>query len=428
MAPASDALKQKGGYKPAAVLLAITVCAFGCARKHEDARDSALTAADRAQDLASATREKPLRPEQPSRILPVRNGPGSAPREMPKLDGLQLPPGFSIELYSDQVPDARSLALGARGTVFVSTRKNDRVYALIDDTGDHKVDRVRVVARELDTPNGIAYQNGSLYIAEVSRLLRIDDIDAHLDDPPRPIVVTDSLPDEGHHGWRYIRFGPDGWLYIPIGAPCNVCERKEPIFSSISRIRSDGTGLETFARGVRNSLGFDWHPDTRQLWFTENGRDQLAEDLPPDELNRVTRAGAHFGFPYCHAGVIIEPELGGGHSCTEFEAPVQNLGPHVAALGMRFYTGRMFPSQYRNAAIIAEHGSWNRKRKIGYRVMVVRLDGDRAVSYEPLLSGFLNEQSQEVSGRPVDVEVLEDGSLLVSDDFSGAVYRVRYDA
>jgi glucose/arabinose dehydrogenase len=214
---------------------------------------------------------------------------------------------------------------------------------------------------------------------------------------------------------------------MPIGAPCNLCARKEPIFASIARIRSDGTGLQIFARGVRNSVGFDWHPDTRELWFTENGRDELADDLPPDELNRAAQAGAHFGFPYCHAGVIIDPELGQGHSCTEFEPPAQNLGPHVAALGLRFYTGKMFPSQYRNAAIIAEHGSWNRKRKIGYRVMVVRLEGNRAVGYEPLVSGFLDEQSQDVSGRPVDVEVLEDGSLLVSDDFGGAVYRVRYD-
>jgi glucose/arabinose dehydrogenase len=428
MALASEILKRRVGHECAPALLALTLSVFGCARKHQDAGAAALLAPERASDLASATPEKPLRPEEPSRLLPVRNGPGSAPREGPKLHGLQLPPGFSIEVYSDEVPNARSLALGSRGTVFVSTRKNDRVYALIDDTGDQKVDRVRVIARELDTPNGIAYRNGTLYIAEVSRLLRIDNIDAHLDDPPEPVVVTNDLPDEEHHGWRYIRFGPDGWLYIPIGAPCNQCEREEPIFSTISRIRSDGTGLQIFAKGVRNSLGFDWHPDTRQLWFTENGRDALADDLPPDELNRAAQAGAHFGFPYCHAGVIIDPELGKGRSCTEFEPPVQNLGPHVAALGMRFYTGKMFPAQYRNAAIIAEHGSWNRKRKIGYRVMVVRLEGNRAVSYEPLVSGFLNEQSDEVSGRPVDVEVLEDGSLLVSDDFRGAVYRVRYDA
>jgi glucose/arabinose dehydrogenase len=425
---ASEIPKPSGSYESVAALLAFTMSVCGCTNKHQDARASALPAPERASDLASATAERPLRPEEPSRILPVRNGPGSAPRAKPKLDGLQLPPGFSIEVYSDEVPNARSLALGAKGTVFVSTRKNDRVYALIDDTGDHEVDRVRVIARGLDTPNGIAYQNGTLYIAEVRRLLRIDNIDAHLDDPPEPVVVTTDLPDEEHHGWRYIRFGPDGWLYMPIGAPCNLCERKEPIFASIARIRSDGTGLQVFAKGVRNSVGFDWHPDTRELWFTENGRDELADDLPPDELNRVAQAGAHFGFPYCHAGVIIDPELGQGHSCTEFESPIQNLGPHVAALGLRFYTGKMFPSQYRNAVIIAEHGSWNRNRKIGYRVMVVRLEGNRAVSYEPLVSGFLDEQSQDVSGRPVDVEVLEDGSLLISDDFGGAVYRVRYDA
>lgn len=421
--------------KPAPLLLGLLLASGGCARKDQNTRGAfgasgaeSTQAAAAAQDLAAATPERPLRPEEPARLLPVSNGPGSPSDAPPKLEALQLPSGFAIELYSGEVPNARSLALGPKGTVFVSTRKDDKVYALVDDDGDHKVDRVHVVASGLDTPNGVAYQNGSLYIAEINRLLRIDGIDTRLESPPRPVVVTDKLPDREHHGWRYIRFGPDGWLYIPIGAPCNVCKRDEDIFSSVSRIKPDGTGLEVFSRGVRNSLGFDWHPQTKELWFTENGRDELGDDIPPDELNRAARSGLHFGFPHCHAGVILDPEFGEGRSCTNFEAPVQSLAPHTAALGMRFYTGDMFPPQYKNAVIIAEHGSWNRKKKIGYRVMVVRLEGNRARSYEPLVSGWLDERTDEVSGRPVDVEMLEDGSLLVSDDFKGAVYRVTYRA
>jgi glucose/arabinose dehydrogenase len=380
-------------------------------------------------DLASATRENPLRPESPSQLLATTNGSGEGGSKGPaKLGALTLPPGFSIGVFAESVPNARSLALGRKGTVFVSTRRDDKVYALVDEDGDYHADRVHVVASGLDTPNGIAYRDGSLFIAEISRLLRIDEVDAHLAQPAKPVVVTDKLPDREHHGWRYIRFGPDGLLYIPIGAPCNVCEAPEPIFSTIARLKPDGTGLEVFVRGVRNSVGFDWQPDTKELWFTENGRDELGEDIPPDELDRAPRAGLDFGFPACHAGVIIDPKYGKGHSCVEYEPPVAQLGPHVAALGMRFYTGKMFPSAYRGAAIIAEHGSWNRARKLGYRVMVVRLENGRAVSYEPLVSGFLDEAEDAVTGRPVDVELLDDGSLLVSDDYGGVVYRVSYSA
>jgi glucose/arabinose dehydrogenase len=415
----------------ASLLLAV----LACARAERDASNPtaregaaeprAAGSAAPASDLASATPANPLRPEAPSQLVPTRNQPGDKP-DAPKLEALKLPPGFRAELYSGEVPNARSLALGRPGTVFVSTRKDNRVYALVDDNRDYKVDHVFVVARDLDTPNGIAYRDGSLYIAEISRVLRLDGIDTRLAEPPAPVVVTDKLPDREHHGWRYIRFGPDGWLYIPIGAPCNVCDAPEPIFSTIARMKADGSGLEVYATGVRNSVGFDWHPETKQLWFTENGRDGLGDDLPPDELNRAPKAGLHFGFPQCHAGVIIDPEYGNGHGCTEFEPPVQKLAPHVAALGMRFYTGKMFPASYRGAVLIAEHGSWNRSKKLGYRVMAVRLDGNRAVSYEPFLTGFLDEASDEAWGRPVDVEQLDDGSLLVSDDHVGAVYRVTY--
>jgi glucose/arabinose dehydrogenase len=402
----------------------------GNARVDPAAASAAAPAADPGasspappQDLASATRENPLRPPAPTGQT-VENHAGPPSAGAPRLDALKLPAGFSIELYTDKVPNARSLALGPRGTVFVSTRRDSKVYAVVDRNGDHKVDKVYTVAEGLSTPNGITYRDGTLYIAEIGRLLRIDGIDSRLARPPKLVVVTDKLPKEEHHGWRYIRFGPDGWLYIPIGAPCNVCKRDEPIFASIARMKPDGSGLEVFASGVRNSVGFDWHPKTGELWFTENGRDELGNDIPPDELNHAARAGQHFGFPHCHAGVILDPEF--GRPCTDFEPPVQRLGPHAAALGMRFYTGKMFPTEYANAILIAEHGSWNREQKLGYRVMVVRLDGDKAVSYEPLVSGWLDEKSDQISGRPVDVEILDDGSLLVSDDWKGAIYRVTY--
>jgi glucose/arabinose dehydrogenase len=412
------------------VLPILALLATGCAKEPtprpapSKPADPPASAAPKAPtDVASATRENPLRPQPTQEVVENRVPPPSGGR--PNLDALRLPEGFSIQVYTDQVPNARSLALGPRGIVYVSTRRDSRVYAVVDNNGDHKADKVHTIAKDLETPNGIAYRDGSLYIAEIGRLLRLDGIDKRLARPPKPVVVTDDLPTEEHHGWRYIRFGPDGMLYIPIGAPCNVCQREEPIFSSIARMKPDGSGLEVFARGVRNSVGFDWHPKTGELWFTENGRDELGNDLPPDELNRAARPGLHFGFPHCHAGVILDPEFG-DRACTEFEPPVQALGPHAAALGMRFYTGRMFPPQYNGAIILAEHGSWNRERKLGFRVMVVRLDGNKAVSYQPLVTGWLDENTDQAWGRPVDVEMLEDGSLLISDDWTGAIYRVTY--
>jgi glucose/arabinose dehydrogenase len=377
-----------------------------------------------SRDLASATRDNPMRPAQPTGP-DTRNSIGAPSADPPQLDALKLPDGFAIEVYATGVPNARSLALGGKGIVYVSTRRDNRVYAVVDRNGDRKAEKVFTVAQGLAVPNGIAYRNGSLFIAQIPRLLRIDGIDGRLANPPKPVVVNDALPTHEHHGWRYIKFGPDGWLYMPVGAPCNICKREEPIYASIARMKPDGTGLEVFAKGVRNSVGFDWHPETKELWFTENGRDSLGDDIPPDELNRAPQAGMDFGYPHCHGGVIRDPEFG-DRACTEFEPPVQNLGPHTAALGMRFYTGTMFPPEYKNAIIIAEHGSWNRARKLGFRVMVVRLDGNKAVSYEPLITGWLDEQSDQAWGRPVDVEVLDDGSLLISDDWKGVLYRVTY--
>ena len=339
---------------------------------------------------------------------------------------IKLPDGFHIAVYAE-VPFARSLALGADGTVFVGSRAGDAVHAVRDEDGDHVGEAVHVIADGLDTPNGVAYRDGDLYVAEVSRVLRLDDIDEHLDDPPEPVVVRDDFPRDTHHGWKFIAFGPDGKLYVPVGAPCNVCDPDDERYSSIMRMNPDGSELEVYAAGIRNTVGFAWHPATKELWFTDNGRDKLGDDVPRDELNHAPKAGMHFGFPYCHQGDTLDPEFGAGRKCDEFTAPARQLGPHVAALGMRFYTGEMFPAEYRGDIFIAEHGSWNRTDPLGYRVTRVRLDGARAVSYDVFAEGWLRSGG-EAWGRPVDVLVMPDGALLVSDDEAGKLYRIDYRA
>lgn len=342
-----------------------------------------------------------------------------------RLDALTLAPGFRIEVYAADVRNARELALGARGTVFAGSRDAGKVYAISDTDGDGRADRVRTIASGLEMPSGIAFRDGDLYIGAVSRILVLRDVENHLDDPPKPEVVTDKLPDKTHHGWKFLGFGPDGRLYVPIGAPCNICDAGKD-FAKIVSMKPDGSDWRDVALGVRNSVGFDWQPRTGELWFTDNGRDMLGDDLPSDELNRVERAGQHFGYPYCHQGDTPDPEFGKGHSCGDYVAPVRKLGAHVAALGMRFYTGAMFPTDYRGAAIIAEHGSWNRTKKSGYRVVAVRLDGARVLGEDVLVDGF---QKDEVArGRPADVMVMPDGALLVADDLAGAIYRITYAA
>jgi glucose/arabinose dehydrogenase len=332
-----------------------------------------------------------------------------------QLEKIQLPPGFRIELYA-QVPNARSLALGAKGTLFVGTRSGGAVYAV---SPERKVTRI---ADGLSMPNGVAFRDGALYVAEVGRIHRIDDVEKDLSSVQKPKVVFDKLPTDVHHGWKFIRFGPDGRLYIPIGAPCNVCDREG--YAQIGRLEISSGKFETFVKGIRNSVGFDWHPQTRELWFTDNGRDWLGDDRPADELNRAPRAGMHFGFPHCHQGDLPDPEFGRERGCGGFEPPAQKLGPHVAALGMRFYTGAMFPAEYRNQVLIAEHGSWNRSKKTGYRISIVKTDGNKALSYQPFAQGWL--QGESAWGRPVDLEILPDGSLAVSDDDAGAIYRISF--
>jgi glucose/arabinose dehydrogenase len=341
------------------------------------------------------------------------------------LDKIKLPPGFRISVYAE-VPDARSLALSPSGILYVGNRKGERVYAVVDENKDGRGDKVFTVASGLNTPNGVAFEDGSLYIATISQILRLDNIDASLAKPPAPVVVYDKFPTDKHHGWKFIAFGPDGKLYVPVGAPCNNCERKESIYASITRMATDGTAPEVFARGIRNSVGFAWHPVTKQLWFTENGRDELGGDVPADELNTAPQSGMHFGYPYCHQGNIKDPEFGKGKDCSAYAPPVELLGPHVAALGMRFYTGAMFDSTYKNQVFIAEHGSWNRSEPIGYRVTIVNLDSlGRSNGYSVFAEGWL-QPAGKVLGRPVDLQIMPDGAMLVSDDYAGVVYRISY--
>ncbi|HXV41677.1 MAG TPA: sorbosone dehydrogenase family protein [Anaerolineae bacterium] len=337
---------------------------------------------------------------------------------------ITLPPSFEISLYASDVPNARSLALSPNGTLFVGTRTAGNLYAVLDHNQDYQADEVITLQRGMNSPNGVALRDGALYVAEINRILRYDNIEANLNNLPQPVVINDSFPSERAHGWKFIRFGPDGKLYVPVGMPCNVCEPNGEWYGTITRMNPDGTGLEIFARGVRNSVGFDWDPATGELWFTDNGRDEMGDDLPPDELNHAPQPGLDFGFPYCHGGEIPDPEFGQQHPCEEFTPPAHPLGPHVAALGMRFYTGAMFPEEYRNQIFIAEHGSWNRSEPIGYRIMLVRVENNRAVSYEVFAEGWL--RGSQAWGRPVDLLVMPDGSMLVSDDEAGAIYRITY--
>jgi glucose/arabinose dehydrogenase len=340
------------------------------------------------------------------------------------LNDIKLPPGFEISIYASNVPNARSLTLSPKGTLFVGSLKEGKVYAVVNQPGETEAKKIFTIAQGLNMPNGVAFRNGALYVAEVNRLLRYDDVESRLANPPKPVTINDQFPKDRHHGWKFIAFGPDGLLYVPVGAPCNICEPDENRYALISRLKADGTGREIFAKGIRNTVGFDWHPVTKELWFTDNGGDNLGDDVPPDELNHAPKQGLNFGYPYCHSSDIPDPQFGKKRSCNEFTPPAQKLGAHVAALGMRFYTGSMFPAEYRNRIFIAEHGSWNRSTPIGYRITVVQLENNKAVSYKPFAEGWL--QQGRAWGRPVDVLVMPDGALLVSDDQAGVIYRIHY--
>ncbi len=341
-----------------------------------------------------------------------------------KLDKIQLPQGFTINVYAE-VPNARSLCVSPEGTVYVGTR-NDKVYAIPDKNNDGYADSVYEIAGGLNAANGVAFKDGSLYIGAGSTIYRMDNIEENLANPPKPAVVYDQFPSDSHHGLRYISFGPDNKLYVGVGAPCNVCVPSKPYYGTICRINADGSGFEIYASGVRNSVGFDWNPETKEMWFTDNGRDNLGDDIPSDELNKAPKAGMNFGFPYCHQGNIPDPEFGKDKSCADFTPPVKRLGAHVASLGMRFNADNKFSAEYKNAIFIAEHGSWNRSIPIGYRVVVLKQDSSgNYLDPVPFAFGWLQHE-KEVNGRPVDVQFLKDGSLLVSDDYNGTVYKISY--
>jgi len=335
------------------------------------------------------------------------------------ISKLKVPPGFKVELFADNLPNARTLVAGDKGTIFIGSRQAGNVYAIRNN-------KQYLLAKNLDMPNGIAFKNGSLYVAEISRILRFDHIEERLANPPKPIVIRDDLPKETHHGWRYIAFGPDGRLYIAIGAPCNVCLDKSvpQKYAQIRSMKADGTDERLEANGIRNSVGFTWHPLTKNLWFSDNGRDWLGDDLPPDEINRVDKRGQHFGFPYCHGGIIPDPKFT-QYPCASFSPPAKQLGAHVAPLGIAFYEGDQFPAMYRNQLFVAEHGSWNRSKKTGYRVAIAKIIGEQVVAYDTFVSGWLKDD--KAWGRPAYVLNLRDGSILISDDKVGAIYKVSYE-
>ena len=379
-----------------------------------------------AQQAPAATEPPPPwaqgRPSGDIKLAPVAPLPIPTAADKLPVDKLKVPKGFKLEVYAANVPNARSLRLGDRGTVFVSNRTLDKIYAVVDKGGKREV---KVIAQGLYRPNGIALHNGTLYIAELSQISKIEKIEDNLDNPPKPTVIYSDLPKDEPHGWKYLTVGPDNKLYFNVGAPCNIC-MPSPAHAQIRRINLDGSGAEVVATGIRQIVGMDWHPTLKQLYFTENQRDWLSEDIPQDKLNRLTKPGKdNFGFPYCHQGNITDPEFGWGRSCDEFTKPVALLGPHSAPLGIKFYTGKSFPAAYQGQALIARHGSWNRSKKFGGDVVVAMLNKDGTVkSIKPFITGFI--QNNNYVARPVDLLVMKDGSLLVSDDFNGAIYRVTY--
>jgi len=341
------------------------------------------------------------------------------------LDHIKLPQGFTISLFADNVPNARTMALGKDGTVFVGTMSSGNVYALQDIDQNGKAEQRHIIASGLNMPNGVAYKNGTLYVAELNRIIRFDNIDQHLDNPPKPTVVYKEFPSEKIHGWKYLRFGPDNKLYTAVGAPCNICLPKKDIYTSLVRLKTDGSDMEILARGIRNTVGFDWHPITKTLYFTENGRDWLGDDIPPDELNKWTKKGQHFGYPYCHGGELLDPEYGQGKQCKDYTSPEWKFKAHMAPLGIHFYRGQQFPKSYHLQLLVAQHGSWNRSTPHGYRIAMLKLKWGKVVYEQVFAEGWLGENGKAI-GRPVDILELADGSLLVSDDLAGVIYKITY--
>jgi glucose/arabinose dehydrogenase len=413
------------------LLLAGTFAAVFAVAGTASAQQPAAPAAAPAAPAALPKPGTPGAPNQPlygrpdseaaMKLAPVPPPPIAAAVDKLPVNQLKLPKGFKIEVYASGIPDARSLRIGDKGTVFVGNRLQDKVWAIVDKDGKRTA---KVVASGLYRPNGLAFHDGTLYIAELSKISKIEKIEDNLDNPPKPTVIYDNLPKDEAHGWKFMALGPDNKLYFEVGQPCNNCI-PDDAHGQIRRINLDGSNMEVVARGVRHSVGFDFHPVTHELYFTDNSRDWLSEDLPNDELNRVTKIGQHFGSPYCYQGNLPDTEFGWGHNCGDYVPPVALMGPHAATLGMRFYNGTMFPAEYRGAILVARHGSWNRSVKFGGDIALVKLNKDGSVkSVEPFITGFIVDN--KYIGRPVDVQPMKDGSLLISDDYDGAVYRVSY--
>jgi glucose/arabinose dehydrogenase len=350
----------------------------------------------------------------------------ATPLEKIPLDRIKLPAGFKAEIWSHGHAAGRTMVMGAKGTMFMGTRVIGRVYAITNQGGKREA---KVLLQGLTQPNGLAFRDGSLYVFAINRVLRYDNIEDKLDNPGEPVDLTKAydLPDTVHHNWKYVAFGPDGKMYVQVGANCNICELNPGIHAQIRRYNADGTGMEIVARGVRNTVGFDWHPVTKELWFTDNGRDWAGNEGPEDELNRITsgQEGANYGFPYCHANGVADPDIRIPNACAGVVMPAALTGPHSAGLGIRFYTGTMFPENYRNVAFIARHGSWNREKRFGYDVVVARTEGGKA-TIEPFLTGMLDTEKNVHHSRPAYVLPMADGSLLVSDELHGAIYRITY--
>jgi glucose/arabinose dehydrogenase len=408
--------------------LAATLIAAGAPARAQQPTANPTAPAASAQAPTAPPSWAQGRPESPAaaNLAPVAPPPIPTPADKLPVAKLKLPRGFNLEIYAAGLANARSLRVDDTGNVYVSTRLLDRVYAVTDNKGENKGKKeVKTIASGLNSPNGIALHNGTLYIAEINKISKIDNVAAVLDSPPKPTVIYDDLPSDAPHGWKFLTVGPDNKLYFNIGAPCNIC-MPDDRHAQIRRINLDGSSAEVVARGIRQVVGMYWHPALKVLYFTENQRDWLSEDQPQDKLNRLLHPGQdNFGFPYCDGGDIPDPQFGWGHSCNEFTKPIAQLGPHSAPLGMRFYTGKMFPKQYHDAIFIARHGSWNKTKKIGGDVVVAHLNPDGTVkSIEPFITGFI--QDNNYVSRPVDIEWLKDGSMLLSDDYNGAVYRISY--
>jgi glucose/arabinose dehydrogenase len=372
-------------------------------------------------------KSNPATSKQDANLKPHPTPPiATAPDKLP-VDKIKLPAGFKAEVWSTGHPGARTMVLGDKGTMFMGTRLIGRVYAITNKDGKREA---KVLLQGLTQPNGLAFKDGSLYVFAINKVFRYDNIEDKLDNPPQPVELTEkyNLPDTIHHNWKYVAFGPDGKMYVQVGANCNICEINPGIHGQIRRYDADGSNMEIVARGVRNTVGFDWHPQTKELWFTDNGRDWAGNDGPSDELNRVAKGqeGANYGFPYCHANGIADPDVKKPNPCAGVVLPAALTGPHAGGLGIKFYSGDMFPASYKNVAFIARRGSWNREKKFGYDVAIARTAANGSAKIEPFLTGLLDEGKNEFYGRPTYVLPMPDGSLLVSDEQNGATYRISY--